>query len=284
MPSARDWPAASVRAASPRPGRGHLVSFASIGSRRATSPGLASGVGARSGTAPGSWPPGRLCLDRPQARHQPGTGQRRRCAQRHRARVVASWPALPRPAAGAPPARNWTEASVRAAAPRPGRGHLAGFASIGRRRATSPGLASGVDARSVTAPWSGHLVGFAPIGRRHAISPGLARGVGARSVTAPVRRQLAGTGIPRRSGKWHGRQAERAAPQARRRQGWKPGGARPRSGLDAKHDSLVPKGDAHALAPTRCQQRNAGTDRTPGIDIRLYTSGTDVIRIKSTPR
>ena len=45
-----------------------------------------------------------------------------------------------------------------------------------------------------------------------------------------------------------------------------------------------PEGRRHALAPTRCQQRNAGTDGKPGIDIRLYTSGTDVIRIKSTPR
>ena len=32
--------------------------------------------------------------------------------------------------------------------------------------------------------------------------------------------------------------------QARRRQGWKPEGARPRSGLDAQHESPVPQGDA----------------------------------------
>jgi hypothetical protein len=140
-PPARDRPEASGRAAAPRPCRRHLSGFASIRRRRATSPGPARGVGARSGTAPGSAPPGRLRLDRQQARRQPGTGQRRRCAQRHRARVGATWAASPRSAAGAPRARDWPEASVRVAAPRPGRRHLGGFAPIASRRTTSPGPA-----------------------------------------------------------------------------------------------------------------------------------------------
>ena len=105
--------------------------------------------------------------------------------QRHRARVGTTWQACRGSGAGAPPGRDGPEASVRAAAPRPRRGHLVGFTPIGRRRATSPELARGVDARSVTAPGSGHLVGFTPIGRRRATSPELARGVGARSGTAP---------------------------------------------------------------------------------------------------
>jgi hypothetical protein len=131
--------------------------------------------------------------------------------------------------------------------------------------------------------WNGAWCAAAPKSGVASSRPSLSR---AKVLTSPSAALDRPSGGAARTVDLVGREGKRSAQrrQARRRQGWKPEGARPRSGLDAKHESPVPKGDAQALAPRRCQQRNTDTDRKRGIDIRLYTSGTDVIRIKSTPR
>jgi len=109
---------------------------------------------------------------------------------------------------------------------------------------------------AIGARWNGTGAKAAPNAGGPYLPPSLSR---AKVLTSPSAALAEPSGGAARTVDLVGREGKRSAQhrQARRRQGWKPAGARPHRGLDAQHDSRARRGRPMGLA-RHAQQPQSG--------------------------